>query len=164
MPRLASERMSPCLFCAIALAAAAATGWQHIGNVQRVEKLKDGVELTAGKAKLRVTVFRDGIFRVRVAPQGTFPKDFSWAVIETPEPPAFKVEDGKNELRMTVGTRIVIANEKSPLLINFADSAGMFSSPMSRPCLWPGMARACHAGRECRPRKITTDSATNPAP
>src|SRR5713226_3214863 len=60
-----------------------AQGWQHLGSVQSVEKLKDGVELTAGAAKVRVTVFREGVFRVRVTPNGTFPKDFSWAVIES---------------------------------------------------------------------------------
>ena len=31
-------------------------GWQHIGTVQKTEKLPDGVELTAGKAKVRVPV------------------------------------------------------------------------------------------------------------
>jgi len=55
-----------------------AQGWQHVGKVQRVEKLKDGVELTAGSAKIRITAFRDGVFRVRVAPNGTFPKASSW--------------------------------------------------------------------------------------
>ena len=65
-----------------------AQGWQHLGNLQRVEKLKDGVELTSGPAKVRVTLFRDGVFRVRMAPNGTFPRDFSWAVIESPDAPA----------------------------------------------------------------------------
>ena len=63
---------------------AVAQGWQHLGRVQRVEKLKDGVELAAGAARVRITAFRDGVFRVRVAPNGTFPKDSSWAVIELP--------------------------------------------------------------------------------
>src|SRR5277367_615985 len=72
-----------------------AEGWQHVGAVQHVEKLPDGVELSAGRAKVRVTAFRDGVIRVRVAPQGTFPKDSSWAVIETPEVPQVKMEDGK---------------------------------------------------------------------
>jgi len=71
---------------------AVAQGWQHVGKIQRVEKLKDGGELTAGSAKVRVTVFRDGIFRVRVAPDGTFSKDFSWALIESPESPSVKIE------------------------------------------------------------------------
>ena len=35
------------LFCGGVLA----QGWQHLGKVQSVEKLKDGVELTAGPRK-----------------------------------------------------------------------------------------------------------------
>ena len=51
------------LVCTLGSGTAPAQGWQHIGKMQRVEKLKDGVELTAGTAKVRVTVFRVGIFR-----------------------------------------------------------------------------------------------------
>src|SRR5690242_21711011 len=64
------------LFCTAGIGPAAAAGWQHIGNVQRVEKLPDGVELIAGSAKLRITAFRDGVIRVRLAPGGSFEKDF----------------------------------------------------------------------------------------
>ena len=92
MPRLASWCGINLLLCAISASSAAATGWQHILDVQHVEKLKDGVELTAGSAKVRITAFRDGVIRVRLAPQGSFPKDFSWAVIETPGPPAVSVK------------------------------------------------------------------------
>ncbi len=100
-----------------------AQGWQHIGAVQRVEKLKDGVELTAGRAKVRITAFNDSVFRVRVAPLGNFPKDSSWAVVATPQSPTIDVMDSKNELKITVGNGSVLV-QKSPLLIRFADSAG----------------------------------------
>ena len=127
--------------CAIATlpGSVAATGWQHIGNVQRVEKLQDGVELTAGSAKVRITAFRDGVIRLRLAPQGTFAKDFSWAVIESPEPPAINVEDGKSELRMTAG-RVVVIVKKAPLLITFADAAGnvLLADEPSLPMAWDG--------------------------
>src|SRR6202022_1085189 len=96
-----------------------AQGWQHVGAVQRVEKLKDGVELTAGRAKVRITVFNDAIVRVRVAPQGNFPKDSSWAVVAPAQPPAVKVEDAKNELKMTAGN-VTVFVQKSPVLIRFA--------------------------------------------
>jgi len=92
-------------------------------KVQRVEKLKDGIERTAGVAKVRLTAFRDGVLRVRVAPSGTFPKDSSWAVIESPEPPAFKIEENQKEIRITAG-RVVAAVQRSPLLISFSDSTG----------------------------------------
>jgi alpha-glucosidase len=122
-----------------AASSAGATGWQHIGNVQRVGKLPNGVELTAGPAKLRITAFRDGIIRVRLAPQGSFPKDFSWAVIESPEPPPVKIEDGKTELRMTVG-RVVVVVKKAPLLVTFEDAAGkiLLADQPSLPMAWNG--------------------------
>jgi alpha-glucosidase len=127
------------LACALGSAATPAQGWQHIGNVQSVEKLKDGVELTAGKAKVRVTVFREGIFRVRAAPDGTFPKDFSWAVIEPPEPPAFKVEENPKEIRIVAGP-VVASVQRTPLLISFSDAAGnlYLADEPSLPIAWNG--------------------------
>ena len=113
MSRLARWTGITLLFWTLHISSAAAAGWQHIGNVQRVEKLKDGVELTVGAAKLRITAFSDGVIRVRLAPQGSFPKDFSWAVIESPDPPPIKIEDSKTELRMTAG-RVVVIVKKSP--------------------------------------------------
>ena len=83
MSRLARWTAIGVLVLAFIASNAAATGWQHIGVVQRVEKLQDGVELTAGSAKVRITVFRDGVIRVRLAPEGSFPKDFSWAVVQS---------------------------------------------------------------------------------
>lgn len=116
-----------------------AQGWQHIGKVQSVEKLKDGVELTAGTAKVRVTVFRDGVFRVQVAPNGNFPKDFSWAVIAVPEATAFTIEEDQKEVRLTAGNTIATV-QKSPLLISFSDAAGnvLLADEPSLPMAWNG--------------------------
>ena len=102
---------------------AQAQGWQHIGAVQHVDKLRDGVELTAGRAKIRITAFNETTIRVRVAPQGVFPTDLSWAVIQNPQLPIVTVEDSKTEVALHVGTTTVIA-KKSPLLINFVDGSG----------------------------------------
>jgi alpha-glucosidase len=117
--RIGIGLLASALGCGIAVA----QGWQHVGKVQRVEKLKDGVELTSGAAKVRVTVFRDGIFRVRVAPDGNFPKDFSWAVVESVEPPAVKIEENQKEIRIISGN-VIAAIQRAPLLINFSDAAG----------------------------------------
>ena len=123
MPRIFQRFLSFAALCTTAPAILLAQGWQHIGNVQKAEKLADGVELTAGKAKVRVTVFRDGIFRVRVAPAGAFPKDFSWAVIEISQPPAVKIDDSKEEVRITTGNTTARIH-KSPLLIDFVNQKG----------------------------------------
>ncbi len=119
-----AKRLSLALLAlGLCAAHASADGWQHLGTVQRVEKLKDGVELTAGRAKIRITAFNDGIVRVRVAPQGSFPKDFSWAVIETPQPPTVKIDDSKTEVRIAAASTTVVV-QKAPLLIRFADAGG----------------------------------------
>src|SRR6201984_2971161 len=121
--RISRRLLLPVIFALPAPVAVVAQGWQHIGNGQKVEKLPDGVWLTARKANVRVTVFRDGIFRVRVAQAGAFPKDFSWAVIEAPEPPAVKVDDAKDEVRVTAGN-IIARIHKSPLLVDFQRDTG----------------------------------------
>ena len=134
----------------VIVSAADAEGWQHIGNVEHVNKLKDGVELTAGHAKVLITVFRDGIVRVRVAPQGSFAKDFSWAVIESPEPPSLKIEDLKTELHIASGKTTVIVT-KSPLLIRFADAAGnvLLADEPSLPMAWD--AQRIHVWKKMPP-------------
>ncbi|HYL62207.1 MAG TPA: glycoside hydrolase family 31 protein [Candidatus Methylomirabilis sp.] len=127
------------LTCSVATGGARASGWQHIGNVQRVEKLPDGMELSAGSARVRITAFRDGVIRVRLAPQGAFAKDFSWAVVETANAPAVKIEDGKSEVRMTAGGVVVVV-KKSPLLVSFADLSGnvILADEPSLPMAWDG--------------------------
>ncbi|HEX8871614.1 MAG TPA: DUF4968 domain-containing protein, partial [Candidatus Acidoferrum sp.] len=111
------------LLCPVFALAVFAEGWEHLGKVDRVEQKKDGVELIAGKARVSITFFREGIVRVRVAPGGTFAKDRSWAVIEAPEPPAVTVRDSKEEVRVAGGGVLVHIN-KSPLLIRFSDAKG----------------------------------------
>ena len=127
------------LACALWGEIAVAQGWQHIGNVRHVEKLKDGVELTAGAAKVRLTAFRKGIFRVRLAPNGNFAKDYSWAVVESPEPPSVKTEENEKELRLTAGD-VMATVQKSPLLISFSDRSGniLLADEPSLPMAWDG--------------------------
>jgi alpha-glucosidase len=124
---------------ALAGGSAHAQGWQHLGKVQRVEKLIDGVELAAGTAKVRITAFNDGVFRVRLAPNGTFPKDFSWAVISSPATPAVRIEENQKEVRIATGRAIAIV-QKSPLLISFSDAAGnvLLADEPNLPMAWNG--------------------------
>jgi alpha-glucosidase len=128
-----------CVSIAMSGAAAYGQGWQHVGNAQRVEHLPDGVELSAGQARVRVTVFREGIVRIRVAPQGNFPKDFSWAVIESPEPPAIKIEESKQDVKV-ITSRVVVRIEKSPILISFLDPSGnvVLADEPALPMAWDG--------------------------
>jgi alpha-glucosidase len=133
--RVALALLATAVWCACA----SADGWQHVGAVRLVEKIQDGLELTAGRAKVRITAFRDGVIRVRVAPQGNFPKDSSWAVAEAPEPPSVKIEDSKTEVRMSAGSlRVTI--QKSALLVTFADANGrvLLADEPTLPMAWDG--------------------------
>jgi alpha-glucosidase len=127
------------LLAAACCTSLSAQGWQHLGAVQRFERLPDGVELTAGSAKVRITAFRDGVIRVRLAPKGNFPKDSSWAVIESPEVPSVKAEDDKSDIRLSAGSVKVIIH-KSPLLISFVDAQGhvLLADEPTLPMAWNG--------------------------
>ena len=134
------------LVCALGSVPVVAQGWQHIGKVVRVETFKEGlqngVELTAGLAKVRVTQFYNGVIRVRVAPNGHFPKDFSWALAETLldyESAPIQIHDGKNEIKMIAGP-IHVSIAKSPLLITFSDGSGnvLLADEPSLPMAWDG--------------------------
>ncbi len=111
------------LLFALASAAASAQGWKAVGTVTDVQKLPDGVELTAGTAKVRITSFRDGVIRVRFAPDGGFAAGASWALAEDSKPTRLKIDDGPDVLTMTAGAVTVIV-AKSPLSIRFVDAEG----------------------------------------
>jgi alpha-glucosidase len=127
------------VICTILCSENRAQGWHHLGDVQGVETLKDGMVLTSGKAKVRIIAVRDGIVRVRVAPTGTFPKDFSWAIVQAPDAPSVSVEEGTREVRMVAGDVTVLVN-KTPLLIKFLNKSGatILEDEPSLPMAWDG--------------------------
>ena len=127
------------IFSAILSSENRAQGWHHLGDVQDVESLKDGMILTAGKAKVGITAVRDGIVRVRLAPTGTFPKDFSWAIVQAPDAPPVSIEEGTREVRMIAGDVTVVVN-KTPLLIKFSNNSGatILEDEPSLPMAWDG--------------------------
>src|SRR5438094_4201955 len=96
VPRIGTALLAAVLGCAIAVA----QGWQHLGKLQRVEKLKDGVELTAGGANVGLTVFRDDVFRVLLAPNGAFAKGSSLAAIQPPAPQGVIIGEEPEEPRI----------------------------------------------------------------
>jgi alpha-glucosidase len=134
-------RRAAALLLALAFSAAAASaqGWRAVGAVTNVETRPDGVELAAGSAKVRITAFAPGVMRVRLAPNGGFPKDASWAVAEAAAPPAVRIDDGVDELKLSMGDISVLVT-KSPLTVRFADAAGntVLADEPALPMAWDG--------------------------
>src|SRR5260370_24587818 len=56
------------------------------------QSLRDGSEIQAGTASLRITALRDDILRVRVAPSGAVHEEASWAVLPGPRSKSVDVQ------------------------------------------------------------------------
>jgi alpha-glucosidase len=96
-----------------------------VGNMPRLTRISGGVELTAGRKKVRVVALTDAIIRVRVAPQGVFPDEMSWAVSFSADqhPSQVGVEENSSSIDITVPKgRVQI--EKNSLQLIFRDPTG----------------------------------------
>jgi len=132
-------------------------GWKHLGAVTSLHPIANGVELRAGRAAIRLTALSDSVVRVRVAPGGVLPADFSWAVLpQKPGSPARAefaragVEERPAEVKVSLrqspqavelATSALRARvERSPLRIIFLDGAGNVLQQDARPMAFSGSA------------------------
>src|SRR5438874_4674087 len=99
--------------------------WRPLPAIGNVTKLNNGVELQAGKARIRVAALTDTVIRIRMAPEGNFSTQESWAVV--PEAKTWSAaarladEPGRVEIS-TSSLRVTI--QKNPPAIAFLNSAG----------------------------------------
>jgi alpha-glucosidase len=104
--------------------ALAAAPVSTLGAVSSFRALRDGVDIQAGAATLRITALRDDIIRVRIAP-GALREDASWAV--SPAVRGKSVDVHPIETSASVGFRtaaIEVRVERSPVRIIVLDLAG----------------------------------------
>jgi len=103
--------------------------WQPLGNVSGVQTLSNGVELTVGEGRLRITALSPNVVRLRYAARGTFPEDQSFAVVPNPFPESAKIDvkDGNDATLLDTGT-LQLRIEKSPLRVSFLDKSGKLIS------------------------------------
>ncbi|MDR0182670.1 glycoside hydrolase family 31 protein [Lysobacter arvi] len=117
-----------------------ATGWRHLGEAGRVERRADGVVVHSGDARVQVSVHADGVFRVRLAPEGRFDGDASWAVVQAAEPLQVAIEESRDAVRVRAGDVVAIVH-RSPLRVDFVDGDGraLLADDASLPMAWlPG--------------------------
>lgn len=105
-------------------AADSTVGWQYVGGVTSVSRVPQGVELQAGPARVRVVAVGESIFRVRLAPQGEFGNDVSWAVLpNTQQNVDVRVEDAADAVTLAAAHGKVRIT-KFPLRVEFLDASG----------------------------------------
>jgi len=106
------------------LAPRSSADWHHLASVTHVEALPNGVELQAGNTAVRITAISNSVIRVRLAPQGNFPADFSFAVLpSTATAPRITLEQSPQSVAFAT-SEVKVRIMKSPLRIAMLDLAG----------------------------------------
>src|SRR6266481_3565364 len=93
--------------------------------VTSFQPLRDGIELRADSATLRITALRDDIVRVRISASGALPEDASWAVL--PETRSKSVDVKPIQDDASVGFRtatLEVRVERNPLRLVIRDLTG----------------------------------------
>ena len=105
------------------------THWQPLGDVTSVEKLANGVVVSAGAARIRITVLAPTVVGLRYSLQGSFGSDQSFAVLPDafPNPPTIQTNDSGNAVLLDTGA-MQVRILKSPLRVVFLDPAGQVIS------------------------------------
>ena len=86
---------------------------------------RDGIDIKAGAASLRITALRDDILRVRITLGRSFPEDASWSVL--PGPRSKSVDVKTTQDTTSVGFRTAALDvrvERTPLRLVVRDLAG----------------------------------------
>ena len=98
---------------------------QVLESVSASEPLRDGIQIQAGSAVVRITALRNDIVRVRVSPNSVLPEDASWAVL--PEARTKSIDVQPSQDASSVGFRTAsldVRVERDPLRIVIRDLEG----------------------------------------
>lgn len=99
-------------------------GPQSLGNVTGHARDDRHLNVACDGAALRLTPFSEGVVRVRLAPDGTFGRDHSWAVVAVDEPAVswqLREDDAALEI---VFDAVRVRIEKRPCRISFVTPDG----------------------------------------
>src|SRR6266496_1220176 len=103
----------------------ASDGWRPIAEVTSVQVLPQGVELTSGQARVRITAIAPNVVRLRYAPNGEFGPDHSFAVLSGafPQLANVRVDQSTDAVALDAGGfRVKIL--RSPFRVLFLDATG----------------------------------------
>ena len=113
--------------------------WHSLGPVSSIDARPHSVVVTAGSASVEITAVTDSIIRVRVAPDGHFGADHSWAIVNNANEPkaSFSQTEGADDVTLaTAAVKVVIS--KNPFRISFRDAQGNDLNSDSMPMAFDG--------------------------
>jgi len=112
------------LLCVVFATPTARAQWQSIGNLDSYTTEQNGVTLKSGATLVRVLILAPDLVRIRVATEGVFLPDQSWAVVKNDwANVAVEVRDSNDELQLATG-ELVVSIRKRPLRFSFLDRHG----------------------------------------
>lgn len=111
-----------------AVCASAQNPPQGVVTVEAVtgsQPLRDGIQIQAGPAILRITAMRDDMVRVRIAAGNSLPEDASWAVLPEPRGKTIEVQPAQDAAAVGFRTGALdVRVENNPLRLVIRDLAG----------------------------------------
>lgn len=116
--------------------------WQTVGNVTRVAQTKpNGVILdTSSRAKVQIEFFDVHVVRIRTAPNGTFERDFSYAIDYSRDRkiPSVKVSQNAKEVVLANGFGAKAVIQKTPFSIKILSETGeiIIQDDVKRPTMF----------------------------
>ena len=89
------------------------------------QALRDGIQIDAGPASLRITALRDDIIRVRISPTNALPEDASWAVLAESRSKSIGVQAMQDSAFVGFRTGALdVRVERNPLRLVIRDLTG----------------------------------------
>ena len=96
-------------------------GWQSVGNVDSTSRSANQFTFFCGPAAVQLSVLAPDLVRVRLAKEGSFQDDFSWAVTKTDWVPIeVTVSESSRDLEINTGELRIVAS-KAPFRVAFFD-------------------------------------------
>lgn len=99
------------------------TGFYDIGNIERIEKERNGLSIQTNTGELKVVVYRDGVIRFAYNPFGNTNLKGSPAIIAVPDGADFSMTEEESKITLTT-KKLQVDIKKQPVRITIKDSKG----------------------------------------
>ncbi|HEY3243027.1 MAG TPA: TIM-barrel domain-containing protein [Phycisphaerae bacterium] len=122
----------------------AAAQWTQLGALSSIEREESVVTLHCGDAVVRLEATAEHVIRVRLAPDGHFGRDFSWAVLDlAPKGRFIAFQEREHQVRFTTGAMTVIVY-RNPCRLEFLDSQNhtIAKDELSRGMAWEASGKS----------------------
>ncbi|HPF39972.1 MAG TPA: glycoside hydrolase family 31 protein [Phycisphaerae bacterium] len=120
-------------------------GWQSLGRITGVKHDDRALVVECGPARLRISAEVDDIIRVRLAPNGIFRRDHSWAVVDgAPHGASWRLREDEENLYL-ITPRLRVHIRRNPCRISFHEPDGSLISAddPTRGVAWAGSEVRC---------------------